>query len=162
MKLFRPQPRISVATLDDAALLADLYRRAWAEHGDRLDPRLLNELQVSEEEVAIWVAGGFTLYRAGFNGVLVGAVRCSFPTGACVMDAHVVDPAHRRRGVGAVLVEQVISAAHRAAASKVWVHASPKLEAANALYASMGFKEIARVKTGYWGEEVALLELSIQ
>lgn len=161
MKLFRPQPRISVATVGDAALLADLYRRAWAEYSGLLDPRLVAELQVSEEEVAIWVAGGFTLYRAGFEGELVGAVRCSFPSGACVMDAHAVDPAHRRRGVGGVLVEQVISAAHRAAASKVWVHASPKLEAANALYRSLGFQEIARLKAGYWGEEVALLELSI-
>jgi ribosomal protein S18 acetylase RimI-like enzyme len=161
MKLFRPHPRISVATVADAALLADLYSRVWAEHSDRLDARLVRELQASEEEVAIWAAGGFTMYRAGFDGVLVGAVRCSFPTGACVMDAHVVDPAHRRRGVGGVLVEQVISAAHRAAATKVWVHASPKLEAANALYKSLGFKEIARWTTGYWGEEVALLELSI-
>ena len=161
MKLFRPQPRISVATAEDAAVLADLYRRVWAAHSDRLDPRLIGELQVSSEEIAIWMAGGFTLYRAGFDGTVVGAVRCSFPTGACVMDGHVVDRAHRRRGVGAVLVEQVISAAHRAAASRVWVHVSPKLEAASALYRSMGFKEVARLKTGFWGEEVALLELSI-
>ena len=161
MKLFRPQPRLSVATAQDAESLAGLYARAWAEFGDRFDARLLAELQPSADEVAVWTRGGFTVYTARFDGVLVGAVRCSFPTGACVMDGHVVDPAYRRRGVGGVLVDQVISAAHRAASTKVWLCASPKLEGALALYASMGFREVARVTAGFWGEEVTLLELSI-
>ena len=161
MKLFRPQPRISLATGHDAGELAALYRRVWERHRDILDPRLIADLEPPAEEVAVWLSGGFTIYRASFDGLLVGTVRCSFPTGSCVMDSHVVDPDHERRGVGGALLEQVISSAHRAAASKVWVHTSPKLEAACALYALMGFKEVARVTTGYWGEEVALLELNV-
>ena len=161
MRLFRPVPRISLAQLGDAAGLADLYRLAWAPLRGRVDDRMIADQAPSEEEVSSWFRGGFEVYRATLDGQLVGAVRCSFPTGTCLMDRLAVLPESRGRGFGKFLAEHALSRAKRAGVSKVWLYASPKLETAVNLFDALGFRESGRIQAPYWGERAVLMEMTL-
>lgn len=72
-----------------------------------------------------------------------------------------VDPDRHRRGVGRALIEHAISRARRAGVTKVWVQTTPKLEAVQKLYRSLGFRESGHLRAHYWGEDVILLELPL-
>jgi ribosomal protein S18 acetylase RimI-like enzyme len=161
MRLFRPVPRLSLAQRADSAGLADLYREAWAPLRGRVDERMIADQCPSEEEVESWFRGGFETYRATLDGALVGAIRCSFPTGTCLIDRLAVLPASRGRGFGKFLAEHAVSRAKRAGVSKVWLYASPKLETAVNLFDALGFRESGRIQAPYWGERAVLMEMSI-
>lgn len=160
MRFFRPVPKVSLAQAPDAPALAALYARAWGAYAGRLDPRLLADQAPAADEIAAWFRGGFEVYRATHEGRLVGAVRCSFPTSTCLVDRLAVDPEHARRGFGQVLAEHALSRARRAGVTRVWVHLSPKLEDAVALFRSLGFRESGMVEEP-WGEPVVLMELPL-
>jgi ribosomal protein S18 acetylase RimI-like enzyme len=115
----------------------------------------------SVEEVDSWFRGGFELYRAILDGQLVGAFRCSFPTGACLVDRLVVAPEHRGRGFGKFLAEYAIARAKRAGVGKVWLSASPKLKTAVNLFDALGFREAGTLPAPYWGERALLMEMSV-
>jgi len=161
MRLFRPVPRISLAQRSDAAGLVQLYLQAWTPMRGRVDERMIADQCPSEEEVAFWFKGGFEVYRATLEGGLVGAVRCSFPTGTCLLDRLAVLPESRGRGFGKYLAEHAVSRAKRAGVSKVWLYASPKLETAVNLFDALGFRESGRVQAPYWGERAVLMEMSL-
>ncbi len=161
MRLFRHQPRITLASSGSAAAIAGLFSRAWDRHRDAIDDRLIADQVPGVEEVAAWLRGGFELFTAHIDGELVGVIRCSFPTGTCLVDRMAVDPARHRRGVGRALVEHAISRARRAGVTKVWVQTTPKLDAAQTLYRSLGFRESGHLQADYWGEDVVLLELPL-
>jgi ribosomal protein S18 acetylase RimI-like enzyme len=161
MRFFRGVPKVSLALTSDAAALAELYQRAWADCEVRLDPRMLSDQVPSLEEVRSWLGGGFEVYRSQHEGRLVGAVRCSFPTSTCHLDRLAVDPELRRRGLGQALVEHAVGRARRAGVTRVWAQMSPKLDDAMGLFRSVGFREAGRHLPSYWGEPMVLLELPI-
>ena len=161
MRLFRPVPRISLAQRADSAGLADLYAQAWAPLRGRVDDRMIADQCPGEAEVESWFRGGFEVYRATLDGLLVGAIRCSFPTGTCLIDRLAVRPQSRGRGFGKFLAEHAVSRAKRAGVTKVWLYASPKLETAINLFDAIGFRESGRVQAPYWGERAVLMEMSI-
>ncbi len=161
MRLFRPQPRITLAVADEAAAIAGLYARAWERHRGRLDERLISDQAPGADEVAAWLNGGFEVFTATLDGQLVGVVRCSFPTGTCLVDRMAVDPDRNSGGIGRVLAEHAIARARRAGVTKVWVQATPKLEEVVNLYRSLGFRESAHLRAHYWGEDVTLMELPL-
>jgi ribosomal protein S18 acetylase RimI-like enzyme len=161
MRLFRPVPRISLAQRADSAGLADLYAQAWAPLRGRVDDRMIADQCPGEAEVESWFRGGFEVYRATLDGLLVGAIRCSFPTGTCLIDRLAVRPQSRGRGFGKFLAEHAVSRAKRAGVTKVWLYASPKLETAVNLFDAIGFRESGRVQAPYWGERAVLMEMSI-
>ena len=161
MRLFRPVPRISVAQAADAAALAELYQLSWAPLRGRVDERMIADQCPAEDEVESWFRGGFEIYRATLDGRLVGAVRCSFPTGTCLLDRLAVLPDSRGRGFGKYLAEHAVSRARRAGVSKVWLYASPKLETAVNLFDAIGFRESGRIQAPYWGERAILMEMSL-
>ena len=72
MRLFRSQPRISLAGADQAAAIAGLYSRAWEELRGKLDERLIADQTPGSEEVAAWTKGGFEGFTATVDGVLAG------------------------------------------------------------------------------------------
>ncbi|HLQ62778.1 MAG TPA: GNAT family N-acetyltransferase [Candidatus Acidoferrales bacterium] len=158
---FRPFPRIALAQPQDAPALARLYSRAWGALGSRLGEDLLEEQVPSADDVRAWLLGGFEVYRASFDGRLAGAVRCSFPTGACLLDRLAVAPEWVRRGVGRALAEHALSRARRAGMTRVWAQLSPALREANALFTELGFRELAKAPPGRWGEDLLLLELRL-
>jgi ribosomal protein S18 acetylase RimI-like enzyme len=161
VRLFRPHPKISLAQPEHAEAMAELYARAWTPQRGRLDERWIEDQSPSREEVLAWLGGGFEVYRATFEGALVGAVRCSFPTGASLLDRLVVDPERSRLGVGRALAEHAISRARRAGVARVWLHTSPKLEESVELFGSLGFNVTGRVRADYAGEELLLMELPL-
>jgi GNAT superfamily N-acetyltransferase len=161
MRLFRSQPRIALAAADEAAAIAGLYARAWEGLRGKLDERLIADQTPGSEEVSAWLKGGFEVFTAGIDGSLVGVVRCSFPTGTCLVDRMAVDPERNSSGIGRALAEHAIARARRAGVTKVWVQATPKLEEVVNLYRSLGFRESAHLRAHYWGEDVTLMELPL-
>lgn len=161
LRLFRAQPHISLAGAGEAAAIAGLYGRAWAMHRGRLDERLIADQTPAADEVSAWLRGGFEVFTATVDGALVGVVRCSFPTGTCLVDRMGVDPDRQGTGVDRALAEHAINRARRAGVTKVWVQATPKLEETVNLYRSLGFRESAHLRAHYWGEDVTLLELPL-
>ena len=161
MRFFRPVHRVMPAHPAEAAALARLYQRTYAAFRSELDGRLLRDLTPPQEEVVAWFGGGFELYRTLQEDRLVGAVRLSFPSGACHLDRLGVDPDVRRRGHGRALVEHAIGRARRGGATRIWTQVSPKLEAAVQLFHHAGFRESSRYQAFDWGEPVLLLELLV-
>lgn len=162
MRFFRsPPPRITLAQPAEAALLAELYERAWAGCEREVDSRFLEEQRASAEEVRVWLEGGFEVYRIGQDERLVAALRCSFPTSTCHLDRLAVDPDLRRRGFGRALVEHAVDRARRAGVTRVWAEVSPRLSETVALFAQVGFREAGRHQASYHGEPLLLLELPI-
>jgi GNAT superfamily N-acetyltransferase len=161
MRLFRAQPRITLAGSEEAAAIAGLYSRAWDRLRGQLDERLIADQTPAAEEVAAWLNGGFEVFTANLDGVLAGVVRCSFPTGTCLVDRMGVDPERPNAGIGRALAEHAIARARRAGVTKVWVQATPKLEDVVQLYRSLGFRESGHLRAHYWGEDVTLMELPL-
>jgi ribosomal protein S18 acetylase RimI-like enzyme len=152
---------VTLVHVQEAAELAALYERAWAGCEAALDRRLVEDQQASLEDVQSWLAGGFEIYKTSYDGQLVGAVRCSFPSTTCHVDRLAVDPEMRRRGYGHSLVDHAVGRARRAGVTRVWVQLSPKLEEAMALFHRIGFRDAGRYHASYWGEPLVLLELAI-
>jgi len=161
MRFFRSAPRVLPAQPTEAAVLADLYQRAWMDCDRVLDARMVADQTMGAADVNAWFLGGFEVYRVRHEGQLVGAVRCCFPASACQVDQLVVDPDTRGRGVGHLLLDHAIGRARRAGVTRVWAQVSPKLEAAHGLYRSFGFREACRIEATSWGELLVLLELPI-
>jgi GNAT superfamily N-acetyltransferase len=161
MRFFRSAPRVLPAQVSEAAVLADLYRRAWQDCERDLDARLVAEQTVPAADIGAWFLGGFEVYRVRHEGQLIGAVRCCFPTSTCLVDALAVDPDARGRGVGHLLLDHAIGRARRAGVTRMWAQVCPKLVAAHALYRSLGFRDASRVHVPYWGEDLVLLELPV-
>src|SRR5579871_1388224 len=157
MRLFRPYPRITLATPSDVPALEHLYVQAWSGCRERLPPAEVDEMQPAAGEVETWFRGGFEVYRAYHDGALAGAVRVSFPTGAAMLDRLAVDPDRRRRGIGRALVERAVDRGRKAGVTRAWVHLTPLLPEAMALHRGLGFREVHR-RPGPGGEQV-LLEL---
>jgi len=161
MRFFRSAPRVLPAQPMEADVLADLYRRAWLGCELVLDARLVADQALAPADVSSWFLGGFEVFRVRHEGHVIGAVRCCFPTSACLVDRLAVDPEARGRGVGHLLLEHAIGRARRAGVTRVWAQVSPKLEAAHGLFRSFGFREASRVRATYWDEDLVLLELPI-
>ncbi len=161
MRLFRSTPTVAPAQPVEAAILADLYRRAWQGCERLLDPRLVADQTPSVADVGAWFRGGFEVFRVRHESQVIGAVRCCFPTSTCFVDRLAVDPEARGRGLGHALLEHVIGRARQAGVTRVWSQVSPKLESSHGLFRSFGFRDTSRVQAAYWAEELVLLELPI-
>lgn len=161
MRFFRATARVGPADPTEAAVLAELYRRAWTGCDRVVNPLLVEEQTPPRAEVTAWFRGGFEVFRTRQEGRLVGAVRCCFPSSACNVDRLVVDPEARGRGVGHMLLEHAVGRARRAGVTRIWAQVCPKTESDGALFRSFGFREMGRRPAAWWGEEVILLELPL-
>jgi 2-haloacid dehalogenase/putative hydrolase of the HAD superfamily len=85
--------------------------------------------------------GALLLATYGVQVVGCAALR-SFQGDICEMKRLYVRPQHRTRGIGRTLADAVISAARQAGYARMRLDTLPWMEAAMALYRSMGFREI--------------------
>jgi ribosomal protein S18 acetylase RimI-like enzyme len=161
MRLFRTQPRILPAARGEAPAIAGVYARAWEPCRGRLDDRLVTDLVASADEVGAWLEGGFEVFTANLEGQLAGVVRCSFPTGTCLIDRIAVDPTCAGRGAGRALIEHCVARARRAGVTKVWVQVPVRLPAVFGLFRALGFRESGHLRAHYWGEDIVLMELPV-
>jgi GNAT superfamily N-acetyltransferase len=160
MKIFRPHPTISLVREQDLSALGGIYDASRVECKARAEPEVLQQRFPSVGELRAWLMGGFELYKAVLQGELVGGMRCSFPTGACLLDALAVAPSSRGQGVGRALLERGVTRAKRAGMSKVWLELVASIDGSTSLYMSVGFRESTRVPLGGTGEAL-LMELSV-
>jgi GNAT superfamily N-acetyltransferase len=161
MRFFRSAPRVLPAQPAEADALAELYRRAWLGCERLLDARLAAHETSAPDEVASWFVGGFEIFRVRHDDRVLGAIRCCFPSSACLIDRLAVDPDARGRGVGHLLLDHAVGRARRAGVTRIWAQISPKLDTAHALFRSFGFRDASRVSAAYWGEDLVLLELPV-
>src|SRR5438309_1875607 len=150
-----------VGSFSSLSLVAASRRRASLERPSRAPSTSSRTRPPLAEEVSAWLNGGFEVFTASLDGALAGVVRCSFPTGTCLVDRMAVDPERHSAGVGRALAEHAIARARRAGVTKVWVQATPKLEDVVQLYRSLGFRESGHLRAHYWGEDVTLMELPL-
>ena len=128
----RSTSRIAVA--DDVELVRTLFREYAAGLGVDLS------FQGFDEEVAALPAGYDVLLVAGSDGCV--GVR-PFSHGICEMKRLYVRPSARGTGLGKELAEAAIAHARTLGYAAMRLDTMPAMGAAQALYASLGFVEIA-------------------
>ena len=128
----RSASRIAVA--DDVELVRKLFREYAAGLGVDLS------FQGFDEEVAALPAGYDVLFVAGSEGCV--GVR-PFSGGICEMKRLYVRPSARGTGLGKKLAEAAIAHARTLGYATMRLDTMPAMGAAQALYASLGFVEIA-------------------
>ena len=119
-------------------------RRAWQEVPDPIPESERRDAVPGGEDLAAWFRGGFEVFRLSHDNRLVGAVRCSFPSGSCHLDNLAIHPDLRNRGFGRVLVEHSLARARRASLPRTWTQVDSRLSVARRLLLSCGFQEAGR------------------
>jgi ribosomal protein S18 acetylase RimI-like enzyme len=115
----------------------------------RLVPQLgIHKIPPTPEELNLLItseASTLLVARAPAENSPIAGILClsiyRVPTGLrSIIEDVIVDQNMRRRGIGEALVERAIELAREAGADGVSLTSSPKREAANQLYQSMGFE----------------------
>ena len=140
------EPLIRPFRPGDAAAFAQL-NLAWIE--DEFSIEESDRAQLEQPEETILAKGGQILV-AEIDGEVCGC--------GAVLPAHLqpdsgkyyveivkmaAKPGMRGRGIGRAVMDQLIEAARAMGADGIWLETSDRLEAANRLYRSSGFRELA-------------------
>lgn len=91
---------------------------------------------------------------------VVGVIAVQLVGGVAELNRIVVDPAYRRKGLGATLVSAGIAIATAAEAEEMLLEVRHDNDAALALYARYGFTEIAR-RADYYGNGIDAVVLRV-
>jgi ribosomal-protein-alanine N-acetyltransferase len=135
------------ATFHDLLAVADMERRCYA------DPWSPSSFASLPENPAVYFA---VAPRA--DGTLAGYVIAWHVLDEAELANLAVDPATRRAGVGAQLLDSALDEARQRGTSRVYLEVRESNVAARRLYASRGFAEIGRRKKYYRSpEEDALI-----
>jgi ribosomal-protein-alanine N-acetyltransferase len=103
------------------------------------------EVPWSEMALAATAAGeGVQTLAAEAEGEIVGFVMVRVAVGEAEILTLAVDPARRRQGLGAALVDGALETARRAGAHAVFLEVATDNPAAIALYGKLGFVEAGR------------------
>lgn len=98
-----------------------------------------------EDELAALPGGYEALLLARLGGEPVGCAALKrLPDGACELKRLYVRPAARGAGLGRALVEAAIARARELGHAALRLDTLPAMDAARALYASLGFRPIER------------------
>lgn len=148
---------IRVAGAADAAIIADLIRRAFA-----AQPRATNPPSSALKETAATIAahlargGGAVLERAG---IVVGAVLWEVEDESLYISRVSVDPVYRRQGIARALVEEAEREARRRGLLRMTLGVRLELEENHALFRSCGFEDYEfRRHEGYTEPTWVLME----
>ena len=131
---------IRAATARDAAVIADLVRRAFA-----AQPRPTNPPSSALRETAATITahlekgGGAVLER---DGVVVGTVLWEEEDGALYVSRVSVHPEYRRQGIARALMDEAEREARRRAFTRMTLGVRLELEENRALFRSCGFEDV--------------------
>ena len=110
----------------------------------RLAPQLSDGPPPDEETIGRVLEAGGRIVVARLDGAIVGVGTVIIAAALSGTTAHVedvvVDEAARGRGIGELLVRELIGIAHAEGADEVALTSHPRREAANRLYPRLGFE----------------------
>ena len=156
MERARPHT-IRVAGSADAAVIADLIRRAFA-----AQPRPTNPPSSALNETAATITahlargGGAVLQR---DGLVVGAVLWEVEDDALYISRVSVDPSYRRQGIARTLVDEGEREARRRRLPRMTLGVRLELEENRQLFRSCGFEDLEfRRHEGYTEPTWVLME----
>ena len=129
------------ARADEAQALTELTLRAKASWGydDAFMAASRDDLTMTPERLAAW-----TVWVAEADGVLAGLIALSLERGAEV-EEFFVEPRLQGRGIGTLLMAELLAAARAAGAEVLEVDADPNAEP---IYARLGFETFGRSPSG--------------
>lgn len=152
-----PEPTLRPLRPDDAAAAASLIRSAFAAQPVATDPPS-SALRETADSVRSWIAadGGTCATEAGsLLALLLWAER----DGGLYCGRLAVDPAARGRGLARALMAEAEREARRRALPRLHVRVRLQLAANLALFASLGYREIAReAHAGHAGPTLSIME----
>lgn len=153
------QPAVAIrdAAPADAAAIADLTRRAFAEQAALYQDDSLPPLSDTADTVLDAIAGGLVLVAEDTQGAIVGSVRGELRGECCLVGRLVVEPAMQGRGIGRALASALEARFEDARSFEIFT--GHRSEPALHLYESLGYE---RVRTEPVHERLSLVYLSKQ
>jgi GNAT superfamily N-acetyltransferase len=130
-----------VPTIDDGSAEIELVRELFREYGDSLDVDLCFQGFETELAELPWEYVVLLVGRVGGQAAGCVGVR-PLEDGACELKRLYVRPAARGTGLGRQLTEAAIERARGLGFRRMRLDTLPSMDAARALYATLGFVEI--------------------
>lgn len=135
------------ATFDDAPAIQTLLRETWQDtYGDHLSQETLDEVYQNWQSIEFLTQQienpkiYFPLAKSGAE--LVGLSTALMPEDTILMPRLYVSPHHQRKGIGELLLNNVIE--HFQGAKQIQLHVEVMNPKAQSFYQKHGFKEIKR------------------
>ena len=142
----------------DAVEIASLYSRVWVAYRGALANVLLDHRMPDAGKIER-LMDDIPYFVIRSEGRIIAVARAKIEFEACYLERMVVDGEYRRKGVGTVLVEQIVEHARKNGAHKVFLNTSPKLIESIEFYQRMGFVQAGYFKKHFWGEDVVFFEM---
>ena len=157
-RIERARPHtLRIATPADAAVIADLIRRAFAAQPRPTDPPSSALKETAATITAhLGRGGGAVLER---DGRVAGAVLWEVEDGALYISRVSVDPDYRRQGIARALVDEAEREARRRGLLRMTLGVRLELEENRQLFRSCGFEDVEfRRHEGYSEPTWVLME----
>jgi len=157
-RIERARPHtLRIATPADAAVIADLIRRAFAAQPRPTDPPSSALKETAATITAhLGRGGGAVLER---DGRVAGAVLWEVEDGALYISRVSVDPDYRRQGIARALVDEAEREAQRRGLLRMTLGVRLELEENRQLFRSCGFEDVEfRRHEGYSEPTWVLME----
>lgn len=153
----RTAPGFSIreATPADAAAIADLTRRAFAQQAALYEDDTLPPLSDTAKSVRDAIARGVVLVAETGDGAVVGSVRGELRGECCLVGRLVVEPGVQGRGIGRTLARELEE--RFTGVERFEIFTGHRSEPALHLYESLGY---ARERTEHVHERLSLVFLS--
>lgn len=149
-----PYVSIRDATPADAAAIADLTRRAFAQQAALYEDDTLPPLGDTADTVLATMERGLVLVAEDAEGTVVGSVRGEMRGGCCLVSRLVVEPSLQARGIGRALASALEACFGQAERFEIFT--GHRSEPALHLYESLGY---TRERTEYVHERLSLVFL---
>ncbi len=152
--LFGAGHRVERVRPEDAVEVEAVYRQVWSPSAD-LWSDIIASQHPTIDEIRIWLACGFELYRVRDQELTAGVMRCVFAGGVCLLDNLAVVAPSRRRGIGRALLRRGLGRGRDNGARVAWLTVDARLSEALGLVFKLGFRETWRhLPLGASGEAV--------
>lgn len=141
----------------DIPAVCALFRRVWESQRADLPPEIMKSLEPNPLEFTSAMEG-VTFFAARREGRPIGLVGIELESGASHLVTLVVDPDHRRQGIGKALTQAALEWAKHAGAATAWTDPLAKFAAAQALLRTLGFTEAGTLHRRLYNQDVVLFE----
>ena len=149
------------ATRDDAGDISAVLRTAFAEYRHLYTAGGYAATTPTESAVVDRLAEGPVWVALDETGVTVGTASVRSGPDGVYLRGMAVDPTARGQGVGRALLETAEAHARAADAGRVWLHTTPFLDDAIALYRAAGFVDVTDGASDVAGTPLIAMEKSM-